>query len=86
METEEAEPIDEADRAVCATRTYVTRQHRREIGQMTTPYLQAREKCGLVLLAQRHMHGMIADAERKNWRREKIKNIAQLTYGHTEYL
>jgi hypothetical protein len=44
---EESEPIDEADRAARATRTYVTRQHRREIGQMTTPYLQAREKCGL---------------------------------------
>jgi len=33
---EEAEPIDEADRAACATCTHVTRQHRRQIGQMIT--------------------------------------------------
>ena len=47
LETEEPEPMNEADRAVCATHTLVTCHHRRQIGRMTMPERQMREKCGL---------------------------------------
>lgn len=47
MEIEEPEPMNEADRAVCATHTRVACQHRRQIGRMTAPEGQIGEKCGL---------------------------------------
>ena len=39
--------MDDADRAVRATGTHVTRRHHRQIGQRTAPELQSRQKCGL---------------------------------------